>query len=501
MMKTSNKATWWKGVHLIAIMGLAARLALALFSDQIHWADEVFKSLEQAHRLVFGYGYVPWEFRFGAVSWILPGFLSVWLFACKSLRLDQPHIYIPLIKAVMCVLSISLVYSAYIIGKNTASERVGRLAAILVAFWYELVYFAHKATPEAVATYLLVGALACVVLKADQRRPMLFGFLAALSFVLRLQYLPAVAILILYVCFTWRKNELLKAGGVFLVVIVLAGYVDYLTWGQFFISHYNNYLYSGAYGLSKMWGVPPVSYYSTSLMVTSAGIFGVVGLMCLTRLRRVWLPFACASSVFLIHSLVPHKEYRFVLVVIPLWLILAAIVLWDSISEYIDRSKQGRLILIAMLGLLFISTMGLLYKLPLQNRVYREPLYAREAILKAYLFLAQEPDVAAILNTYSVWSWTGGYYYLHRDVPIYAVENVETNPLSSDELASYFSHLVCPASTPVIPGFRPVWRLVDVEIREQTQPPSHYERIDIDTRQVLQPGIDDQFQPTVKRRF
>jgi phosphatidylinositol glycan class B len=500
-MKTSDKTTWWKGIHIIAAVGLVVRLALALFSDQIHWSDEVFKSLEQAHRLVFGYGYVPWEFRFGAVSWILPGFLSVWLFACKLLHLDQPHIYIPLVKAVMCVLSTSLIYSAYLIGRNTASEKAGRLAAILVAFWYELVYFAHKATPEALATYLLVGALACAVLKADQRRPMLFGFLAALSFVLRLQYLPAVAISILYVCFTWKKNEILKSGGVFLIVILMAGYVDYLTWGQFFISHYNNYLYSGAYGLSKMWGVPPVSYYSTSLMVTSAGIFGVVGLMCLTRLRRVWLPFACASSIFLIHSLVPHKEYRFVLVVIPLWLILAAIVLWDSISEYIDRSKQGRLILIVMLGLLFITVVGLLYKLPLQNRVYREPLYAREAILKSYLFLAREPDVAAILNTYSVWSRTGGYYYLHRDVPIYLPEHLESNLGSSDDLDNYVSHIVCPAATEAIPAFQTSVKIGDLEIRKQTHPPAHYDRLDVDTKEVPQLGIDDQFEPTVKRRF
>lgn len=501
MMKTSNKTTWWKGVHLVAVMGLAIRVALALFSDQIHWPDEVFKTLEQAHRLVFGYGYVPWEFRFGAGSWILPGFLSVWLFACKLLHLDQPHIYIPLVKAVMCVLSTSLIYSAYLVGRNLASERAGRLAAILVAFWYELVYFAHKATPEALATYLLVGALACAVLKADQRKPMLFGFLAALALVLRLQYLPAVAILILYVGFAWKKNELLKSGGVFLAVILMAGFVDYLTWGQFFISHYNNYLFSGAYGLSKMWGTPPVSYYSTSLMVTSAGIFGVAGFMCLTRIRRVWLPFACASSIFLIHSLVPHKEYRFVLVVIPLWLILAAIVLWDSVSEYVDRSKHNPLTLIAVLGLFFISTMGLLYKLPSQNSVYREPLYVKQDILGAYRTLAQEPDLAAILNAYTPWYWTGGFYYLHRDVPIYLPEHLESNLGSSDELANYVSHIVCPATSEAIPGFRTIVRIGDLEIRKQTQPPSRYDKLDVDTKEVLQRGIDDQFEPTVKRRF
>jgi phosphatidylinositol glycan class B len=501
MMKTSNKATWWKGVHLIAIMGLAARLALAFFSDQIHWADEIFQTLEQAHRLVFGYGYVPWEFRFGARSWILPGFLSIWLLACKSLHLDQPHIYVPLVKAVMCVLSISLVYSAYVIGRNLASERAGRLAAILVAFWYELVYFAHKAMPEALATYLLVGALACAVLTAGQRTPMLFGLLAALAIAIRFHYLPALAVLVLFVCFVWRKNELLKAGVIFLFVISIAGFVDYLTWGQFLISYFNYYLSQSVYRLAERFGAPPVSYYLTTLMVASAGIFGVVWFICLTRLRRVWLPFTCALSIILAHSLTPHKEYRFVLVVIPLLLILAAIVLSDSISEYVDGSKQNPLTVMALLGFLVISSAGLLYKLPLQDRVYRQTVYAKDAILQAYAFLAQEPDVAAVLNAYTPWYWTGGYYYLHRDVPIYLPEHLESNLDSSDELTNYVSHIVCPAATEAIPGFQTSVRIGDLEIRKQTQPPAHYDKLDVDTREVPQPGMDDQFEPTVKRRF
>jgi hypothetical protein len=89
----------------------------------------------------------------------------------------------------------------------------------------------------------------------------------------------------------------------------MAGFVDYLAWGRFFISYYNVYKFVDVY--KAVWGTSPVSYYPTALMVVSAGIFGVVGLMCLTRLRRVWLPFVCASSIILAHSVLPHKEYRY----------------------------------------------------------------------------------------------------------------------------------------------------------------------------------------------
>jgi hypothetical protein len=46
----------------------AIRMAVPLPAPGIHYPDEVMQSLEQAHRLVFGYGLVPREFRDGARS-------------------------------------------------------------------------------------------------------------------------------------------------------------------------------------------------------------------------------------------------------------------------------------------------------------------------------------------------------------------------------------------------------------------------------------------------
>ena len=37
-----------------------------------HHPDETIQYLEQAHRIVFGYGVVPWEFRYFIRSWLIP---------------------------------------------------------------------------------------------------------------------------------------------------------------------------------------------------------------------------------------------------------------------------------------------------------------------------------------------------------------------------------------------------------------------------------------------
>src|SRR5262249_33993933 len=142
---------WWVGIHWIAAIGLLARFVVAFVSLQINHPDELFQYLEQGHRLAFGYGYIPWEYRFGVRSWILPGFISVLLGICKALHLTDPNTYDLFIKVSFCLISVSVVYFAYIIGRRLASETAGRLSATFVACWYELIYFGHKAVPEALS--------------------------------------------------------------------------------------------------------------------------------------------------------------------------------------------------------------------------------------------------------------------------------------------------------------------------------------------------------------
>src|SRR5262245_58250067 len=60
----------------MASVALLARLWVAWTDQGIIWPDEIYQSLEQAHRLVFGYGFVPWEFRDGARSWFFPVILG-----------------------------------------------------------------------------------------------------------------------------------------------------------------------------------------------------------------------------------------------------------------------------------------------------------------------------------------------------------------------------------------------------------------------------------------
>ena len=55
----------------VFLVAFGLRLIPGVFSPAIAHVDEIFQSIEQGHRLVFGYGIVPWEFQYGARSWLL----------------------------------------------------------------------------------------------------------------------------------------------------------------------------------------------------------------------------------------------------------------------------------------------------------------------------------------------------------------------------------------------------------------------------------------------
>ena len=62
---------------IATILLVAVVLRILAFSPYaIHHPDEAVQYLEQAHRLAFGSGLVPWEYRFGMRSWLLPVLLA-----------------------------------------------------------------------------------------------------------------------------------------------------------------------------------------------------------------------------------------------------------------------------------------------------------------------------------------------------------------------------------------------------------------------------------------
>ena len=144
-------------------------MVVPLLWPGIHYPDEVMQSLEQAHRLVFGNGLVPWEFRDGVRSWLLPVLLAGPMWLGDALA-PATGAYRLLAQALIAALSASTVVIGYVWARQHG-VRHAVLAAVVLSTWFELVYFGARAMGEVVATaFLFAGVFLCAD-RANQLDP------------------------------------------------------------------------------------------------------------------------------------------------------------------------------------------------------------------------------------------------------------------------------------------------------------------------------------------
>lgn len=453
----AQSAQKWRYLPHLLALAFALRVVFGLATSTAHCPDEIFQYLEQAHRLVFGNGIIPWEYRFGVRSFMLPGAIALVLEVLRALGFDDPTVYVPVVKILFCAISISLVWSVYRVTRGLANERAARLAAIFAALWYELIYLAHKPSVDAISVYAWFAALALLIGRPTLARQLAFGALAAFAVAIRIQSGPLVLLLLLMAptCWPWRQAAL-PAAAAFTLVILGAGFVDLLTWGDWFGSYLRYFHFNWGMGADRFFGRASLLYYPKTLILSSLAlsVLGFAGL--LLGGRRVWVLILGPIVTVAVYSIPGHKEHRFIFATIPFWLIGLAILtnavkthlpsLSARIGLHLKSGPTRAAVSPAVMGLVVaVSALGAIGKLPFEDKVYAQAPLSRTDDFDAYVLLSNAPGVTGVYDESQPWWYSGGYYYLHKDVPLYfPVLMPEGFPGGDPE--PYVSHWLRPAS-------------------------------------------------------
>ncbi len=426
----------WKHLWSVLALAFAARACVALSGDFALHPDEIMQYLEQAHRLVFGNGVVHWEQFYGARSWLAPGLIAGVLALFDAVGLDRPVWYVGGVKLVFCALSLLVPAGMYFFARRHFDESAARVALVAGAFWYELVGFAHKPMTEFVATGLLMALLALCARPVPSRPGVVWpaALLAVLAAAVRMQYAP-LALALLGLLFLrvggtsgpggawWRsaRAQLALAAALFFLAV---GLFDAVTWdAEPFHSYLANLRFNLALEEARA-GSSPAWQYLWWLLLSTAGLSALCLALSLRDPRRYGLLFGLAALALVIHSAEAHKEYRFVFVVVPLWLLIGA----DVAARLAARRRAW---VLGAAGAVFavVSAAGLLNTLPRQDDVYRL-IFApeetpvrfvrdRDPLFAAYRYLAEAPGVLAVWHIDRHYHALPGYYYLHREIPLY----------------------------------------------------------------------------------
>src|SRR5262245_61059325 len=182
-----RRARWLLLAALAA--GAALRGWLALSDQGIAWPDEIYQSLEPAHRLVWGRGWVPLEFREGLRTWVLPGLVAGFLELFRTLGLDSPRTYVPAVKLVFAAVGVLTAWAtARLAQRMGAGVLESAAAGALWALAAPAIYFAPRGLSEPLSAFPVTLGLAWALPGHASRRERLLGAsLLGVAVLLRLQ--------------------------------------------------------------------------------------------------------------------------------------------------------------------------------------------------------------------------------------------------------------------------------------------------------------------------
>jgi len=466
----SGRDADWRYLWPVLALALAARVAVGLSTDSVAHPDVLFQYLEQAHRLVFGYGIIPWEYVFGIRSWLVPGCIALLLKCLAVAGLSRPDEYVPIVKIAFCCVSLSLPWSMYRIAQALFDEIAARFSLLAGAFWYELINVAHQPLVDALSAYAFFAALVCLFAGDTRTKRILFGLLIGLALDLRFQLAPMLGIAYLIAAYRWRR-EVFAAVMATAAMVIALGALDAYTWGIWFSSVVVNLQLNLVSNVANRFGTNPFWFYGGSLTLLSLGLAEVGAAALLVHWRKAWPLILFGLADVGAFSLIGHKEPRFVFASIPVYLIglgVLAAAVWRSDVPRTARSLgNGRPAAIALsLAVGLISLGGLFYVLPFERMAIHHPLLWRDDSAEAYLYLSRQTDVAGVIDESGTdWDNTGGFYLLHHPVPLYGpVLTRHVMSVVRRQPALYASHWILPAGHGAPEAFSALARVGDLEI-------------------------------------
>ena len=320
---------------LVLLLALAIRLPLAFWPNTIH-PDETFQYLEPAWRMLGHDGIVTWEWRVGIRGWFLPTLIAGPVALGDWIAPDGSGAFV-VSRLVFALASLSIVVSAWVFGARI-SRTHAIVAAFVAAMWFEIILFAPHTLSESLATALIVPAALLLTDDPSRRRLIIGGALLALAFVCRFQYAPATAVLVIGVCWrNWRNLLPMIAGGI--VALLFAAMIDIahgaVPFGWLVANIEQNLLHDRAAGF----GVSPMFAYLSSFWITWSAAIVLLFAAVWRGSRHAPLLLAMALTDILFHSLIAHKEFRFIFLSVVLLIILAALGSADWVQSL--RTKRA----------------------------------------------------------------------------------------------------------------------------------------------------------------
>lgn len=302
--------------------------------------DEYWQSLEVAHKLTFGYGHLTWEWSKGIRSYIHPLIIATVYRALICLGWDQVNY---LILAPRLLQAFFSAISDYCFYRWTDKSKWSVFLIAISWFWF---YTASRTLINTIETNLTTIALTSYP-RHHQPDSTKFLWIVALVCFIR----PTAAIIWMPLClFHMQRSAHSMLGLLFrkylpigLIVGSIAIGLDSYAHGTLVITPIEFFKFNVLEGVANFYGTQPWYWYFTMGLPAILGFFMIPFVFAIMQtLRRpemypdqMNLLYSILFAL-IVYSLLPHKEFRFILPLLPICLHITTTFLsnWSRKASY-----------------------------------------------------------------------------------------------------------------------------------------------------------------------
>jgi len=325
-------------LSFILILAIITRLVAVFFAKGFGMHDDHFLYIEVPQSWVVGNDYnnwLPWSAGNTGPqghSFVYPGINYVLLWILNAIGIKSPDTIMYFMRFFHAGFSLLIVSLGYKITFKLANAKTAFSVGIILAIFWVLPWLSVRTMVEIVAIPFMMLSIWSVI-KNDEAEMdknkiipyLMSGIWAGIAFSIRFQ----VAFFILGLGFALLfKKGFLKAVwftlGFIILTLLTQGFIDFLIWKRPFaeLLEYANYnvVHKGDY--------PNGSWYNYFLVIIGLAI-PPVSLMLLWGVIKSWkkqlILFLPLFIFFIFHSYFPNKQERFILPILPVFVILGMI--------------------------------------------------------------------------------------------------------------------------------------------------------------------------------
>lgn len=302
---------------------ISMRIVNSLLIQTSFVPDEFWQSLEVSHNMVFGYGYLTWEWQHGLRGYMYPAVFAVLYKVLAILGLDYRILLIKLPRILQGVIAAWGDLYLYKLSWLLSDRATAQWTLLCQCTNWFMLYSSTRTITNSMETTLITAAMYYFPWpgKLNSRNSVKkFLILAALSIIIR----PTAAVIWVLMC-SWHLQDnhhqmwtTLKS---YIVVgcstLLLSATIDRLFCGQWIFVQYSFLKFNVLSGGGSFYGTHPWHWYLTQGYPVIMGTFLVPFLVGAWRARNKVPLFVIIWTTF-VYSFLSHKEFRFLMPILPL---------------------------------------------------------------------------------------------------------------------------------------------------------------------------------------